>query len=231
MDEKIKNYFHFVGISGMAGSGKDLFFTLCKEYLKKSKIYSTKVSLADKIKAEVEGVIKDVYGFSLKNCTRDQKNLIRPHLVFHGSVKRKQTQGRHWIEQAEETISKLYKNSLTQGITSPFVFITDIRYNEYKRDEAQWIKQELEGTLVHVEKFTPSPETNKQEVPTGRFLKEWATPPNLSEEKNDPRIQKMAHKLIKWQDYEGLPLPKVKKLLLPVVKSFIDGELKKLNLK
>ena len=165
MDEKIKNYFHFVGIGGMAGAGKDLFFTLCKEYLRKQQIHSVKVSLADKLKAEVETTIKDMYGFSLKNCTRDQKNLIRPHLVFHGSVKRKQTEGRHWIEQAEDTIAKLYENSISQNLIKPFVFITDIRYNEYKEDETQWIKQELEGTLVHIQKFTPFPEINKKEVP------------------------------------------------------------------
>lgn len=231
MNEKIKNYFHFVGIGGIAGAGKDLFFTLCKEYLKKLNIHSAKVSLADQLKSEVETTIRDMYGFNLRNCTREQKNSIRSHLVFYGKVKRRQTQGRHWIEQTEETISKLYKNCISQGVINPFIFVTDIRYNEYKEDEAHWLKHELGGTLVHVEKFTPSPEINKQEIPTGRFLKEWPHPPNSSEQKNDPRIQKVSNKLIKWQNYENLPLTKVKKLLSPMAKSFINEELEKLKLK
>ena len=113
----------------------------------------------------------------------------------------------------------------------PFVFVTDIRYHEYKEDETYWIKKELGGTLVHIQKFTPSPEIDKQEIPTGLFLKKWPHPPNPSEQKNAPRVQKVSDKLIKWQNYENLPLNKIKKLLSPVAKSFIDKELEKLNLK
>tara|TARA_R100000152_G_C6780285_1_gene212875 strand:+ start:3235 stop:3945 length:711 start_codon:yes stop_codon:yes gene_type:complete len=233
MNKDIVDYFNFVGISGIAGAGKDLFFTLCKEYLRKHKIYSARVALGDEVKARSDKAIKDLYGFSAKTCDREQKNQIRSHLVFLGTLKRKETQGRYWIEQAEKTIEGLYKNCLPQNLTyeggvqqKPFIFITDIRYNEYKKDEVYWVRNQLKGTLVHVEKFTPYADVNCDDVPTGKFTHDSPSAPNGSEEKNDPKVQKKADFLVKWQDHKDLELKEVKKLLAPTAKSIIDKILK-----
>tara|TARA_B100001113_G_scaffold348466_1_gene342360 strand:- start:375 stop:1085 length:711 start_codon:yes stop_codon:yes gene_type:complete len=233
MNKDIVDYFNFVGISGIAGAGKDLFFTLCREYLKKHRIHSARVALGDEVKARSDKAIKDLYGFSAKTCNREQKNQIRSHLVFLGTLKRKETQGRYWIEQAEETIKSLYKNCLPQNLTheggtqqKPFVFITDVRYNEYKKDEVYWVRNQLKGTLVHVEKFTPHANVNCNNVPTGEFTHNSPPAPNNSEKKNDPRVQKKADFLVKWQDHKNLELKEVKKLLAPTAKSIIDKILK-----
>ena len=231
MNKATKDYFNFIGISGISGAGKDLFFNLCKEYLKELKIFSTRIALGDEVKSEAKEAIEEMYGFSPINCSRKQKNSIRSHLVFLGAVKRQQTKGRYWVKKAEHAIENLHQKFLPQILTNPFVFITDIRYDEYKKDEVYWIKNELEGTLVHVEKFKPFPKINEESMPTGLFSKEWNIPPNKAERKNDPKLRRSAHKVIQWQNYENIPLPRAKKHLAPAVKSFIDEELEKINTK
>lgn len=231
MNEAAKDYFNFVGIGGISGAGKDLFFTLCKEYLKELKIFSTRIGLGDEVKSEAAKTIKQMYGFSPKDCSRKQKNLIRSHLVFLGAIKRQQSKGRYWIEKAEHAIEKLHQNFLPQILINPFIFITDVRYDEYEKDEIHWVTNELEGTLVHIKKFKPSPKINEKLMPTGLFSREWSTPPNKAEKENDPRVQRNAHKTIEWQDYENTPLLRAKKHLVPAVKSFIDEELEKINIK
>ncbi len=224
-DQTLSNaleYFQFVGISGLANSGKDLFFDMCKERLSRKKISSCSLAIAKELKKEANPAIKKIYGFSACKCDRNQKDLIRDNLVFYGTLKREETKGRHWIEKAQKNIQKMYLNSLNLSLKNkPVLFITDVRYNEYKRDEVSWIKKELNGPLVHIRRYETEPELDEYDVPTGNIKKIYHNPPNNSEQKNDPKLQKSADYSIEWPTQHG-GLKKIKENLSPAVDEFIE---------
>ena len=49
------------------------------------------MSFAKKLKQEVSEISKQLYGIDTTNCTRDEKNLIRPLLLAHGAIMREKT--------------------------------------------------------------------------------------------------------------------------------------------
>jgi hypothetical protein len=164
-----------IGISGVAGSGKDTFFNLlsarapCKRY-----------SLADELKREVNQWCRMHYGIDSQACTREEKEIIRPLLVFHGGLKRQASEGRYWIERLKDRLVKDKFNG--------FKIVTDIRYDEYENDEVSWLKNELNGILVHVSQY---------EMKSGRqYFRAAANP---EEERNDPIIREKSDFQIEWE--------------------------------
>ena len=67
-----------IGVSGVAGVGKDTFFQLLSEI-----IPCKRYALADELKKEVRQWTKLHYGIDSFDCTIEEKNLIRPFLVEH----------------------------------------------------------------------------------------------------------------------------------------------------
>ena len=188
-----------VGLSGVAGAGKDLFFKLLSK-----KLNCQKFSLADALKAEVAPFCFDQYGVHPLTCSREQKDSIRPFLVFHGSFKRNLTNGRHWIEELNK---KINKNNLTNSI----VVITDIRYDDYPKDEVHWLKKELGGLLVHVSMYEETPSL------CGSHCKYFKRPINEEEGRNDPKIKAQADYAVEWKKVKG----DVHKQLEPYIDGFI----------
>lgn len=171
----------YVGLSGLAGSGKDLFYSLLSQ-----RVPCVRLSLADPLKEEVLRFSFENYGIDPLTCSREEKNMIRPFLVFHGSMKRKETSGRYWIDKIN---NKIIKNKITNSI----VVITDIRYDDYEKDETFWLKNELRGVLVHITLLeeragvlSPIPAINKEE------------------ERNDPKIKDKADFKITWPRLKNL---------------------------
>ena len=104
--------------------------------------------------------------------------------------------GRHWIDRASEQIDHSSPNF-------PHLFcITDVRYDEYEKDEVYWIKNELKGKLVHL-------------------TKEGSPAANSFEEENDPRLQEKADYKIVWPDCNSNQ-KEINKHLRPRVLQFID---------
>ena len=117
-----------IGISGVAGSGKDLFYSLLS-----ARLNTRRMALADELKRELRDFSISSYGIDPINCNREDKEKIRSLLVFHGNFKRKQTEGRYWIEK----LNKALDSSLSNQISC----ITDIRHSEYDNDEVRWLKK------------------------------------------------------------------------------------------
>jgi hypothetical protein len=194
----------YVGLSGVAGSGKDLFFSMLSE-----KIQCERLSIADALKEEVSEFTKSSYGIDPLNCTREEKNLIRPFLVFHGTMKRNKTNGRYWINQMN---NKILKNNISNKI----VIITDVRYDDYPKDEVYWLKKELGGYLVHISLYDDIPRLNSS-------IREYKLPANEEEGRNDPKLKTQADYLVDWKKAKGV----VKPQLAPFIDGFItwlDGE-------
>ena len=176
-----------IGLSGVAGVGKDLFYQILS-----SRVPCVRVSLADNLKKEAIDWCVKHYNINPVNCSREEKNLIRDFLVFHGTFKRKQTQGRHWIQSLEKSMSEL-------DLKDKNVVITDIRYDDYENDEVSWLKNEKEGVLVHI--------SRTQDVPVGAInrvvVKENIPPANSEEARNNPKLIKAANFHVEWPTIKG----------------------------
>ena len=170
-----------IGISGVAGSGKDTFFEFLSERLP-----CKKFSLADELKEEVRQWSRLHYNIDSTNCPREEKELIRPFLVFHGSTKRLDTEGRYWIEKLSESLVKDKFNG--------YKIVTDIRYDDYENDEVSWLKNELRGTLVHVSQFEYF-----KDVEEGALIRKFRPPANSEEARNDPKIREKSDFQIEWE--------------------------------
>lgn len=139
---------NIIGISGVAGAGKDLFYETLSE-----KVASQRFSLGDQLKREIAPYCLQHFGIDPLNCSREEKNLIRRCLVSHASLKRELTEGRYWINKVDPLVKDHIFRQFTDNSLGDFTCITDIRYNQYKNDEVSWLKNELKGILVHVSQF------------------------------------------------------------------------------
>jgi len=190
----------FIGLSGFAACGKDLFSDLLSEELESHGISSSKISIAESLKVECRSSLVRLAGIDILNCTREEKDKVRDYLVFYGLVMRDKSAGRHWIEKASEQIDH-------SSPSLPHAFcITDVRYDEYEKDEVCWVKNELKGKLVHL-------------------TKEGSPAANSFEEENDPRLQEKADYKIVWPNCNS-DQKEINKHLRPRVLQFIDWLLK-----
>ena len=197
-----------IGIAGVAGAGKDLFFDLLSEELE-----CKKFSLAEELKEEVKNHCIKYYNTDPTKCTRNEKNLIRPLLVGHGTIKREQTSGRYWIEKLEPKIKDFIFNNYIKNSNknSTLPCITDIRYDEYEKDEIHWLKKEMNGVLVHVSKFKRGPK--------GKL--HFLNPANEQEAINNPKAYKAADYLLQWEHIEDSPSEIKRRLKQSGIKDFI----------
>lgn len=167
MDKLIKPF--IIGISGLAGSGKD---TLTKYIIESfGEFQFQHMSLAEELKRSLKDFCEKQFGISPFTIDREKKSLIRPILVETARVKRIVSKGTYYTSLLEPRVNQCF-------FDNKIPIISDIRYAEYEEDEVFWIKNNR-GIIIHVER-------------------DGVTPPNQDEAKNDPIIKKMADIKIKW---------------------------------
>ena len=171
----IKTNLNLIGIAGVAGSGKDTFGKIIGNVFENSGGKVNYLSFAAKLKAEVSDISKKLYDIDPTNCTRDEKNLIRPLLLAHGAIMREKTQGQYWIEGVKNLI-----------IENNINIITDVRFCEYECDEVDWI-QSNGGIVVHITRFF---EENGQRI--------YIMPDNEYEKRNDKTLKNKADYSFSW---------------------------------
>jgi hypothetical protein len=168
------------GISGVATAGKDLFASILVNQLKSSGFKVSRYALADALKKDCDEFCKEKFGFSAYTQIPEQKLIIRPFLVWYGGAQRTRTEGKYWRDIVQ---SKLEKDD------SNFSVITDIRYAHYPKDEIQWIKEDCNGIVVHVTRWTESKDGGISVVP----------PANDHEALNDPKVKALADYCVNWE--------------------------------
>jgi hypothetical protein len=171
-----------IGIAGAARAGKD---TLCRglqRVFKQKGIESQRKSIAgDTIKKDLSNLLKN--SFNINSFTEDleEKELIRPLMVEYGKIARIKTEGRYFIERCDLNTNRVE-------------IIPDIRYVEYPNDEVQWLKKEVNGLLVFVER-------------KGNY------DANDTEKVNNKIIKTMADIVIKWDDLKDYPIDSIDSLV------------------
>lgn len=163
----------WIGVAGVARSGKDTFSDLIVEFCKSKGIKAKRFALADALKSDLKDFVKDKFNIDIFNMSDKEKKLIRPILVSYGCAKREQTEGRHWIDTLEKQI-------LSENLD--LAVISDIRFAEYDFDEDTWIGSL--GSIVHIKRIIYG---------EGEVL-----PPNRTEEMNDPVLQDCADYRFSW---------------------------------
>ena len=171
----IKTNLNLIGIAGVAGSGKDTFARLIAKVFEDSGAEVNYLSFAAKLKSEVAGISKKLYDIDPTDCSRDEKNLIRPLLLAHGAIMREKTAGQYWINSVKSLISDDKIN-----------IITDVRFCEYECDEVDWI-QSSGGIVVHITRFF---EENGQRI--------YILPDNEYERRNDKILKNKANYSFSW---------------------------------
>ena len=139
---QIDSKFHkIIGIAGASRSGKD---TLCRSLIRilkeKYNVEAERISIAgDLIKKNLRSIIMNSVGIDSFTENDQEKELIRPLLVEYGKLMRKGTEGRYFVENFEVAKEKT-------------LIIPDIRYAEYDKDEIHWIRNEVNGYLIFLER-------------------------------------------------------------------------------
>ena len=197
---------NIIGISGVAGSGKDLFYELLSEEVK-----CKRFSLGDELKKEMRSYCIDNFSIDPLICSRNEKNLIRKCLVSHASIKRQLTEGRYWLEKVDPQIkSHIFEQLLTHHEIREYSCITDIRYSQYKNDEVSWLKNELGGILVHISQFKI---INSKKI--------FVPPANEDEASQDGTLKKQADYTYECQFVEGSSEHVRKTLKQGMIKDFL----------
>ena len=203
---------NFIGVSGIAGAGKDLFCNLVQSYFEGIRKVHVK-SIAFALKSDVKETCLELYGIDSVNATRQEKNRIRDYLVFYGDIMRKKTKGKYWVDKLDEECYSMEREGKLKD--NDIVIISDVRYDEYDQDETFWIRNHNNGVLVHIKKhFVVENGPSCEKV--------YGVPPNDKEKINDPKVQEKADYLIDWPNIEGSQGEVNDSLCSSYVKNFCD---------
>ena len=172
--------FNNIGISGVAGCGKNTLSSIIIKLLQRMGLPYRELSIANNLKQEISWVSRELYGINSSNCTREEKDTIRPLLVAHGVIKRELSNGRHWVEMLNKELAPDKIN-----------IITDIRFNKYEKDEVYWLKKEINGVLIHLSRY--------DEIKGKRV---FFSPANEEERRNDPLVKKESDFALNWKTEE-----------------------------
>lgn len=168
---------NMIGLTGVARSGKDTFYSILKKYLEEKNIKSERLAFADNLKYELNDFTKEKFKIDLFDCDPKEKELVRPLMVAYGKCRRAQTEGKYWTSLLDNKIKKL-----TDKDTIPI--ITDVRYIEYKEDEYSWLKN-YNGILIHI----------SRKLDDGSIV----PPANIEEKANDNKLKAVADINISWE--------------------------------
>ena len=166
-----------IGLTGVARSGKDTFYSILNKYLEEKNIKSQRIALADILKKELNDFTKEKFKIDLNKCEGNEKELIRPLMVAYGKCRRMQSEGKYWTSLVDPKIKEFKKDHVLH-------IITDVRYIEYKDDEYSWLKSH-NGILIHI----------SRKLDDGSLV----LPANAEEKSNDNKLKAVADYSVNWE--------------------------------
>ena len=210
-----------IGIGGCARAGKDTFASILTNRLNAAGRSVDKFAFADALKQDCDSFCKEKLGISAFTQVPNEKLLIRPLLVWYGDAKRKQSNGRYWVDIIDAKV---------KASKSDFCIVTDVRYDFYERDEISWVKEDRHGLVVHVSRWSMNPvKVNLMGTidKIGAYpmqQKVFVPPANDHEKENDPKVKAKANHVIEWENVDGLTMEQLATApsLVVHVESFVD---------
>jgi hypothetical protein len=200
-----------IGLGGCARAGKDTFAGILAYKLQQAGKSVRRIALAEPLKVHADEFLVKYLNITAMTPVSEEKQLIRPMLVWYGDVQRKRTNGRYWIDIAKKTIEESKYDCY---------IITDIRYDAYEKDELYFLKQEMDGVLCHISKYVVDQNGEKK----------FVQPANDHEATNDPKIKSAADHIVKWPHVDVV-MEHVEELLLnPTLNEKVDEFANKFSL-
>ena len=196
-----------VGISGVARSGKNLLCELLMQNLYLEGYTSKPFALAADLKNDCDEFLYKMCDLNVWTDLTEDKTQFREFLVWYGSLKRKQTDGRYWIDKLDRRIST-YEGDVA--------IVTDVRYDHYDKDEVHWIKEEKQGLLIHLKRFKRD-DTN--------FV-HYTKPANDHESLNDRSLYEKADINITWETVND---PRKNDVIIDIVNSTTQKIIQKIE--
>lgn len=161
----------YIGIGGVARSGKDSFAKHLKNLLELS-LPNKKINicpLALPLKKDCEPFVRENLNLNVFTDNTEEKSIFRELLVWYGKVKRQQTHGRYWTNLLDLSL----ENS---GID--ICIVPDIRYFQYENDEVPWLKSKPRNCFLHIQRILPDgslvPPANMDESINDQIIREHA---------------------------------------------------------
>jgi hypothetical protein len=166
-----------IGITGVARSGKDTFYSVLAKYFENKGLKADRLAFADDLKKELNPFTIEKFKIDLTKCTNEEKEVIRPLMVSYGKCRRSQTEGKYWTSLLDMKIKNFNKQNIIP-------IITDVRYIEYKEDEYSWLKNN-NGILIHI----------SRKLDNGNLV----PPANIEEKANDNKLKAVADFSVCWE--------------------------------
>ncbi len=166
-----------IGITGVARSGKDTFYSILAKYFENKGLKAGRLAFADDLKKELNPFTIEKFKIDLTKCTNEEKEVIRPLMVSYGKCRRSQTEGKYWTSLLDMKIKNFNKQNIIP-------IITDVRYIEYKEDEYSWLKNN-NGILIHI----------SRKLDNGNLV----PPANIEEKANDNKLKAVADFSVCWE--------------------------------
>ena len=189
----------YIGIGGVARSGKDSFANNLLDILKENNFNAIKSSLAEPLKHDCKEFISSKLGLDVWTDKTEEKAIFREMLVWYGKVKRQQSEGQYWTNLLTKRVE----------IEAPEICIVpDVRYLQYPEDEVFWLKNKMNGILIHIERK----DINGDIVP----------PANMDESINDKLIKDNADYSVVWPTYAPDDLSSLANEVKKVYHEFIE---------
>jgi hypothetical protein len=192
----------YIGIGGVARSGKDSFANNLLDILKENNFNAIKSSLAEPLKHDCKEFISSKLGLDVWTDKTEEKAIFREMLVWYGKVKRQQSEGQYWTNLLTKRVE----------IAAPEICIVpDVRYLQYPEDEVFWLKNKMNGILIHIERK----DINGDIVP----------PANMDESINDKLIKDNADYSVVWPTYAPDDLSSLANEVKKVYHEFIEKKI------
>jgi len=204
-----------IGLSGVARSGKDTFCLHLLNSFKKRGYNAKRFALADQLKIDIRDFLIEKFNIDILNCSPADKEIVRGILVGYGRAMRLKSEGTYWTSLIQEQIEQ---------DDCEVAIITDVRYDEFEKDEVFWVKKVMDGSLIHVRRYEKVMLSSFYPAPS--LERHYISPPNSDEASNDPRVRSKADYKLEWETFAGEEPYKEDGKCAKFVEEFLDNEFK-----
>lgn len=192
-----------IGISGFARSGKDTVVGIAIDILKANGYRPMRVAFADKLKDEVETMLKtNRYKATVKTDDSVFKSMVRPLMVWWGCQRRYESDGgMYWVNEVDNQLSEICVDYLKHGESHENVVVlcSDVRFP----NEAKWVHEKWNGSIIHLKRYSlDSVCVVGADVPELilKSYKIYDPAPNEEEAKQDPLVEAVSDVKAEWEN-------------------------------
>ena len=132
------------------------------------------------------------------NLSADEKERVRPLLVFWGCQRRYESEGGlYWVNEVDNQLQDIINDAQSGGTTTErmVALVSDVRFP----NEAKWVHEKWDGQVIHLKKWQNEWRKGGQDGSDEFLVKVYDNAPNEEEAKQDPLVEAMADVKTEWE--------------------------------